>query len=61
MHAVQILQNLFVEPGQLFIDPHDTVFTALVALLPVKTSFAVFTLIIFLGTAVLVPLHRFCP
>ena len=52
MNAVQVLQNLFVELGQLFVDPHDTVFNALVALLPVRTSFAVFTLIIFLGATV---------
>ena len=58
MDAVQIVQYLVVEFGELLVDTDNTVFLTLMALLSVRTSCAVLALVVFFRSAKLVAFYR---
>ena len=52
MDAVEVTKNLLVELCQFCVHPYNSVFFAFVTLLPMRTSFAIFTLIVFFCSSI---------
>ena len=60
MNAVQVVQNLFVERCQFIVQPDDSVKLTLVTFGSVRTAAAIFTLVKFHGSPILVSFHWLC-
>ena len=60
MNTVQVFENLFVERSQFIVQPNNTVRLTLVAFGSVRTTTAIFALVKFYGSPVLVSFHWLC-
>ena len=60
MNAIQVVQNLFVERSQFIVQSNNTVRLTLVAFGFVRTTTAIFALVKFYGSPVLVSFHWLC-
>ena len=60
MNTVQVFKNLLVERSQFIVQPNDPVGLTLVTFGSVRTAAAIFTLVKFHGSPILVAFHRLC-
>ena len=60
MNAVQVVKYLFVERSRFIVQPNDSVKLTLMTFGSVRTAAAIFTLVKFHGSPILVSFYRFC-
>ena len=60
MNAVQVIENLSMERSQFIVQSNNTVRLTLVAFGSVRTTTAIFALVKFHGSPILVSFYRFC-